>query len=198
MRVASGQVRVLDLRALDGKVPTGDSPSVFNWLSSHAAAVALFAATASVAPAMAAGCRDTPSGLPVPRYVSLKFGEVNARVGPGDDYPLLWTYHARGLPLMVVAETQDWRRVRDPQGGLAWVKGTGVSSRRTALRAKAAPLALRHKPEPDSPISAFLAGRSLAELKKCKDGWCKLKASGKTGWAPQAELWGADDLPQCR
>ena len=51
--------------------------------------------------------RKTPSGLDVPRYVSLKFNEVNARGGPGDDYKLLWTYRARGLPLQVIAETSD-------------------------------------------------------------------------------------------
>ena len=51
--------------------------------------------------------RETPSGLPVPRYVSLKFAEVNARGGPGDDYKLLWVYRAKGLPMQVIAETQS-------------------------------------------------------------------------------------------
>ena len=49
--------------------------------------------------------RQTPSGLPVPRYVSLKYNDANARSGPGDDHRLLWIYHVRGLPVQVVAET---------------------------------------------------------------------------------------------
>src|SRR6185437_5073069 len=55
--------------------------------------------------------RQTPSGMPVPRYVSLKFDKVNARSGPGDDHRLLFVYRVRGLPLQVIAETSEWRRV---------------------------------------------------------------------------------------
>ena len=65
--------------------------------------------------------RPTPSGLPVPRYVSLKFDKVNARSGPGDDHRLLWVYHVRGLPVQVVAESNEWRRICDPDGALSWV-----------------------------------------------------------------------------
>ena len=65
--------------------------------------------------AEAAPDRPTPSGLPVPRYVSLKFDKVNARSGPGDDHRLLFVYRVRGLPMQVVAETAEWRRVCDPE-----------------------------------------------------------------------------------
>ena len=52
--------------------------------------------------------RQTPSGMPVPRYVSLKFDKVNARAGPGDDHKLLFVYRVRGLPLQVLdVRTQD-------------------------------------------------------------------------------------------
>ena len=59
---------------------------------------------------------DTPSTLPVPRFVSLKFGEVYARKGPGEDHRILWVWRSKGMPLEVVAETSDWRRVRGPDG----------------------------------------------------------------------------------
>ena len=55
--------------------------------------------------------RPTPSGLPVPRWVVLKFEVVNARSAPGDDSRLLWVYRAKGLPVQVVAETNEWRRI---------------------------------------------------------------------------------------
>ena len=72
--------------------------------------------------------RQTPSGLPVPRYVSLKFDVVNARSAPGDDSRLLWIYRAKGLPVQVVAETPEWRRICDPEGGLLVfeIKGGGI------------------------------------------------------------------------
>ena len=62
--------------------------------------------------------RVSPSGLPVPRYVSLKFDTVNARSAPGDESRLLWVYHAKGLPVQVVAETPEWRRICDPERAL--------------------------------------------------------------------------------
>jgi SH3-like domain-containing protein len=146
----------------------------------------------------AAQPRETPSGLPVPRYVSLKFDEVNARGGPGDDYRLLWVYRARGLPVQVTAETKDWRKVCDPMGGLAWVKATGVDGRRTALRLRNDPLPLLEKPQSSSRTDAVLAARAVARLDRCKGGWCRLKAPGGEGWAPADAVWGVDERPQCR
>ena len=86
-----------------------------------AAALTFLAATlawaACAAPAQAAP-RQTPSGQPVPRYVSLKFDKVYARAGPGEDHRLLWVYEAKGLPVQVIAENIEWRRICDPDGVL--------------------------------------------------------------------------------
>lgn len=142
--------------------------------------------------------RETPSGLPVPRYVSLKFAEVNARAGPGDDYRLLWVYRAKGLPVQVVAETKDWRRVCDPTGALAWVKATGVDGRRTVIRLEASPLPMLDKPGPAGRPAAILASHATAFLDRCKGGWCRLKAAGAAGWAPEGQVWGSDERRQCR
>ena len=144
-----------------------------------------------------AQARVTPSGLPVPRYVSLKFAEVNARGGPGDDYRLLWVYRARNLPLQVIEETQDWRRVCDPTGAVAWVKATGVDGRRTAIRLKPEPLPLLDKPVQGSKTDATLAARTVTSLDRCDKGWCRLKGKGGGGWAPASELWGTADKRQC-
>ncbi len=145
-----------------------------------------------------AQARQTPSGLPVPRYVSLKFAQVNARGGPGDDYRLLWVYRAKGLPLQVIEETQQWRRVCDPTGAIAWVKATGVDGRRTVIRLKPEPLPLLDKPVPGSKTDSILAARAATFLDRCDKGWCKLKGKGGGGWTQAAELWGTDDRRQCR
>jgi SH3-like domain-containing protein len=142
--------------------------------------------------------RTTPSGLPVPRYVSLKFDVVNARSAPGDDSRLLWIYRAKGLPVQVVAETPEWRRICDPERGLAWVHRRTTDGRRTVMRLKPEPLALHANANAGSRIKAYLAPRALAELDHCdKDGWCRLKAGRTDGWAPAAEVWGAAEGPQC-
>lgn len=152
---------------------------------------------AGLVPALAAP-RVTPSGYPVPRYVSLKYGKVNARAGPGEDHRLLWVYRAKGLPLQIVAETADWRRVCDPQGQAAWVHKRGVDGATTAMRVKPGPLPLRARPDPGGRVQAFLRPQSIAALDRCDKGWCRLKAGGTTGWAPQNEIWGGAPAAQCR
>jgi SH3-like domain-containing protein len=148
--------------------------------------------------ASGAGDRKTPSGLPVPRYVSLKYSVVNARGGPGDEYKLLWVYHVRDLPLQVVAETEDWRRVCDPDGQIAWVLGRTVAERRTVLVEQAQNLTLRKRPDGAAAASAILVSHALADLDVCKGGWCRVRIGHASGWAPANVLWGVDSAPQCR
>ncbi len=141
--------------------------------------------------------RSTPSGLPVPRYVTLKFDEVNARAGPGDDHRLLWIYRVRGLPVQVVAETAEWRRICDPDHGLAWVHRRTTDGRRMVMQAQSAVLPLRAGPKPDSRVRAYMAPRSLGSLDHCKGGWCRIKVDRIEGWAPASALWGTAEPPQC-
>jgi SH3-like domain-containing protein len=142
--------------------------------------------------------KTTPSGLPVPRYVSLKFAEVNARAGPGDDSRLLWVYRARGLPVQVVAETDEWRRICDPEGGLAWVHKRTTDGRRTVMRLASQPLALRGAAQPNAHVNAYLQSRALADLDRCEKGWCRIKAGAASGWTPAGEVWGTAAAAQCR
>ncbi|MCK5911886.1 MAG: hypothetical protein KAG62_18265 [Caulobacter sp.] len=161
--------------------------------------VGIAAAAALLAdPVAAEGPRITPSGLEVPRYVSLKYAEVNARNGPDEDHQLLWVYHAKGLPVQVVAETREWRRICDPEGGLAWVHKRTTDGRRSAMRVQSTNLPLLNAPKDGAKISAYLKARSVASLDKCEKGWCRLRADGSSGWAREGEIWGADPAIQCR
>jgi SH3-like domain-containing protein len=154
--------------------------------------------TVLVAGAADAADRATPSGLPVPRYVSLKFDRVNARAGPGDDHRLLWVYRVRGLPVQVVAETAEWRRICDPEGEMVWVHKRTTDGRRTAINMLATPLPLHRRPKEVSRVVAYLNPRALAALVNCDDGWCRLKADDVSGWARESEVWGASEAIQCR
>jgi SH3-like domain-containing protein len=150
-------------------------------------------------PGAQAAPRQTPSGQPVPRYVSLKFDKVYARAGPSEDHKLLWVYHAKGLPVQVIAETTEWRRICDPEGGVAWVHRRLTSGDVRVMRAKTERLALHKQPRAEAEIIAYLAPRSVAELPKdCEDGWCKVKADRVSGWAPADELWGTSAAIQCK
>jgi SH3-like domain-containing protein len=61
------------------------------------------------------------SGLPVPRFVSLKADRVNVRSGPNTDQDVRWVYTRAGMPVEIIAEFENWRRIRDWQGADGWV-----------------------------------------------------------------------------
>lgn len=155
-------------------------------------------AVAGLATGAGAAERQTPSGMPVPRYVSLKFDKVNARAGPGDDHKLLFVYRIRGLPLQVVAETSEWRRVCDPEGTLAWVHKRVTDGRRMTMNTSASPVPLLKRPKDGFRTAAYLNSRSLAALDRCDKGWCKVRADHATGWVREGVLWGTTDTAQCR
>jgi len=169
--------------------------AVERWVA--AALIAVLAGPLSLSEALAAP-KVTPSGFPVPRYVSLKYGKVNARSGPGEDYRTLWVYRVKGLPLQVIAETDDWRRVCDPTGQAVWVHKRGVDGSRTAMRVKPGDLALRSRPEAGARVEAYLRSQSIAAVDKCEKGWCRVKVGGASGWTPQTEIWGGPPAQQCR
>jgi SH3-like domain-containing protein len=159
-----------------------------------AGAAMLLAQGAAAAPAE----RQTPSGMPVPRYVSLKFDKVNARAGPGDDHKLRWVYRARGLPLQVIAETLEWRRVCDPEGATAWVHKRVTDGRRMVMNTQKGPAPLLRRPKDDAKAAAYLNPKALAKLDRCSKGWCKVSADHAAGWVREGALWGTSDAVQCR
>lgn len=146
------------------------------------------------------GGRDpsTPSGFAVPRYVTLRYDTVNARSGPSEDHRTLWVYHARGLPVQIIAETEQWRRICDPEGSVSWVHMRLIDGHRAVIVTSSQPVYARKSPNPAAGAVAQLNPRTPAPLDDCKDGWCQVKIGKAKGWVAAAEVWGADPSAQCR
>lgn len=134
-----------------------------------------------------------PSGLPVPRFVSLKAGEVNVRRGPSWDHAVMWVFHRVGLPVEVIAEFDVWRQVRDSEGATGWVLGTLLSGRRTVL---VAPWKKKHgtydllSTNGGGHVEAKLSPGVLGEVENCDGTQCKITAGGVSGYIIQELLWG--------
>ena len=82
-------------------------------------AAALLVALA--APAALAQGRATRDADSLPRWQSLKSDNVNLRVGPGNQHPIEWVVRRRHLPVRVLAESDQWRKVRDSNGTEGWI-----------------------------------------------------------------------------
>jgi SH3-like domain-containing protein len=135
----------------------------------------------------------TTSGLPVPRYVSLKSDHVNVRAGPTKDNDVSWVYTRAGLPVEITAEFENWRRVRDSEGAEGWVYHSLLSGRRTAVvtmksRDELAPL--YDSADRNSAVAARLQAGVVAQVRKCGSGWCHVSGNGFDGWIQQERLWG--------
>lgn len=141
--------------------------------------------------------RPTPTGLEVPRWLTLKSSEVRARTGPGLDYRILWEYRAAGLPVQVIAETREWRKICDPEGSIAWVHRSVVSARRSAFNASVEEVPIRTGRSEDAAVKARFSPRSVVALDDCKDGWCEVRARKLKGWVAEASIFGAGDQPLC-
>ncbi|WP_410052446.1 SH3 domain-containing protein [Bradyrhizobium sp. SZCCHNRI3018] len=135
----------------------------------------------------------TTSGLPVPRYVSLKSDHVNVRAGPTKDNDVAWVYTRSGLPVEITAEYENWRRVRDSEGSEGWVYHSLLSGRRTAvvtMKNKDDLAPIYESAEATSAVTARLQAGVVAQVKKCGNGWCRVLGNGFEGWIQQQRLWG--------
>ena len=129
------------------------------------------------------------SGLPVPRFVSLKFNEANLRTGPGSEYPVLWQYRQAGLPLLVDAEFGVWRKVRDADGTTGWMHGAGLSLRRMAFIHEGM-TKIYQQDNGESGVVAVAEKNALLELESCPKNWCRVTTDTVKGWVQRTAIWG--------
>ena len=148
-------------------------------------------------PSLAQGAKG-PSGLPLPRFVSLKSKRVNIRIGPSTDYAVAWMYLKSGTPMEIIQEYDNWRRVRDADGTDGWVNQALLSGERTAV---AAPwmrgktedvfVNMRREPQSSAIVTAKLQPGVVISIDECNGDWCHASINGAEGWVSQAEIWGA-------
>lgn len=140
--------------------------------------------------------KDSPvatSGLPIPRYVSLKSDHVNVRAGPTKDNDVAWVYTRSGLPVEITAEFENWRRVRDSEGSEGWVYHSMLSGRRTAvvtMKSKDDLAPIYDRADSASAVAARLQAGVVTQVRKCSNGWCRVTGNGFDGWIEQQRLWG--------
>jgi SH3-like domain-containing protein len=134
-----------------------------------------------------------PSGLPIPRFVSLKAEKVNVRRGPSSDHAVSWVFQRKGLPVEIVAEFENWRRVRDSDGSEGWILQNMLSGKRTAVIApwkQGQTLPLRSGANETTGLVATIGTGVVAEVEGCDGNWCQLSAGGYDGYVEQNQLWG--------
>lgn len=136
------------------------------------------------------------SGFPLPRFVSLKSEKVNMRVGPGTQFPIAWRYLKRGLPMEIIQESDNWRKVRDSEGNEGWILHSLLSGNRTAIvnpweKDKVVGLTeLRSDAEKTARLKAKMEPGVVAEVEGCEENWCRISVQNTEGYVEKQNLWG--------
>ncbi len=135
------------------------------------------------------------TNLPLPRFVSLKGSEGNARRGPGLTHRIDWVFTRAGMPLRITAEYENWRRVEDAEGAGGWVHYSLLSGVRSVL-VTLDMAELRDTPDDSAPVMAQAELGVVGRLLECNPDWCRVSLDGTRGWVLKTALWGvkADEL----
>ncbi len=113
------------------------------------------------------------------------------RTGPGEQYPIKWTYQRPGLPLEVIREFHHWRRVRDWQGAEGWMHSSMLSGKRSVMVVGEI-RTLHDEPDAGSGAAARVEGPVIGKLLSCEkvSSWCRVEFGGVKGWLRRSEMWG--------
>lgn len=154
------------------------------------------------APALAqTETNDSLSGLPLPRFVSLRSQPINVRVGPGTRYEIAWVFVKPSLPVEIIQEFDIWRKIRDIDGQEGWIHQNLLVGRRTAYVAPWSqtedPIAMRTRAEETATIRALLGPNVLVNVESCDGSTCKIATRtddgadrAYSGFIDQENLWG--------
>ena len=129
------------------------------------------------------------TGLPLPRFVSLAATETNVRTGPAETFPIRWVFTRQGIPVQIVEESDDWRRIIDHEGETGWIHASLLSSRRTVLiTGDVRPL--RRTPRSDARVVLLAEPMVVGDLLSCEGAWCLVEIDGRRGWLERGQFFG--------
>ena len=144
------------------------------------------AAALIVAVSAPAGAQDKQP----PYWASIASGEAMTRTGPGKNYPGVWLYKRRDLPVRVVKKYEHWRLIEDPDGARGWMLVTLLSDQRTAVVKKGDPRPVRIEANEGARVRYLAQAGVVGRINKCSDGWCHIEIGKRDGYVRTAELWG--------
>ena len=136
------------------------------------------------------------SGLPVPRFVSLKSQNVNMRIGPGKQYQIDWKFVKKGLPIEIIQEYENWRKVRDPEGSEGWILHSLLSGKRTVIvnpgeiGKSSGIVPMYATASREGQLVGRLEAGVVANILTCTEDWCEVTAGELKGHVEKKKLWG--------
>ncbi len=128
-----------------------------------------------------------------PYWASIASGQAMTRAGPGKNYPGIWLYQRRDLPIRVVKKYENWRMIEDPEGTRGWMLVSLLSDRRTAVVKPGEPKPIFVKADGSSRVRYNAEQGVVGRIKKCRSGWCHITIGKREGYIRMSDIWGVSD-----
>lgn len=127
-------------------------------------------------------------------YSSFRAAETNVRAGPGQNYPIKFSYKLKGIPVRVISEYDNWNEVEDYEKQTGWVSQSLLTKKRTLMVLITKDFTnMYSKNSEKSRVLFHLENYVIGEYLKCVENWCGIKINGKKGWVKKADVFGADE-----
>jgi SH3-like domain-containing protein len=128
-----------------------------------------------------------------PYWASIASGQAMTHTGPGRNYPNVWLYERRDLPVRVIKKYDNWRLIQDPDGAQGWMLVTFLADRRTAIVKPGEPRPIRVRPQDDARIAYNAQQGVVGQISKCSSGWCRIDIGNHRGYVRTSDIWGVSD-----
>jgi SH3-like domain-containing protein len=128
-----------------------------------------------------------------PYWASIASGQAMTRTGPGKNYPGIWLYQRRDLPIRVVKKYENWRLIQDPDGAQGWMLVTLLSDRRTGIVKPGDARAIRVGPYDTAKVAYQAEHGVVGRISKCGDGWCRIEIGNARGYIRTSDIWGVSE-----
>jgi SH3-like domain-containing protein len=128
-----------------------------------------------------------------PYWASIASGQAMTRTGPGKNYPGVWLYQRRDLPIRVVKKYENWRLIQDSDGAQGWMLVTLLSDRRTAIVKPGDPRAVRSDASDASKVRYLAEQGTVGRISKCSSGWCHVEFGKREGYIRTSDIWGVSE-----
>jgi SH3-like domain-containing protein len=125
-----------------------------------------------------------------PYWASIASGQALTHAGPGKNYPNVWLYQRRDLPVRVVKKYETWRLIQDPDGAQGWMLVTLLSDRRTAIVKPGEPRPVRTDPSDGAKVRYMAEQGVVGRISKCSSGWCRIEIANRDGYIRTTDIWG--------
>ena len=123
-----------------------------------------------------------------PKYVSLKKNKVNLRYNASLEAPIKFLYQKKGLPVLIINEYDNWKKIRDIDGVEGWIHRSMLSNKKTFINTKKQNL-IKYLEKEDL-VVAIVNDGVVGKIIKCANNYCLVKVKGYKGWLEKQFLWG--------